>query len=266
MTATATTATSLTARAGEPRSLIGAAVPPPEVGSAPGWPVILYFHHVHPELRHYTAITPKAFDRALGGLGDRFLPLEPEGVPSVLEAGGHQEPTCLLTFDDGYSDVFDHALPIMERRGWRAIVFVSVDWVGRVAHHPVRGRLRHMTWAQLEELSRRGHVIASHGCAHVPFGQMDCAASQAEIDGAERVLQQRLPGTPDWLAYPFGDVPTCGSVRLPSLCFGSIKALVRPWNAAPHAIRRTYLPADEPQRWNRCMTEWTRAWTHSELL
>jgi peptidoglycan/xylan/chitin deacetylase (PgdA/CDA1 family) len=233
---------------------------PPEVGSTPGWPVVLYFHHVNPELRHYTSVTPAAFDRALGQLGEHFQPLEPRAVPAILAAGGHPAPSCLLTFDDGYADVFEHALPIMERRGWRAVVFVSVDLVGRVEHHPVRGPLRHMTWARLEELTRRGHIVASHGCTHVPFSHLDAATTQAEIDGARRALRGRMPGAPDWLAYPYGEPSRSGSVQLPPLCFGSIKAPPRPWDVAPHQLRRTYLPADEPQRWERCMTQWRKTW------
>jgi peptidoglycan/xylan/chitin deacetylase (PgdA/CDA1 family) len=245
------------------RSQTVAAVPPSEVGSAPGWPVVLYFHHVHPELRHYTAVTPTSFDRALGKLGEHFLPLEPRAVPSVLEIGGHPKPTCLLTFDDGYADVYDHALPIMERRGWHCVVFVSMDLIGCVEYHATRGPLRHMTWAQLEELARRGHVVASHGCGHIALNRLNPAAAQGEIDRARHVLEERLPGSPDWLAYPFGELPGPGILRLPSLCFGSIKAPARAWDAAPHEIRRTYLPADDRRRWSRCMTGWSQAWKPS---
>lgn len=216
---------------------------------------MLYFHHVRPDLRHYTSVTPSAFDRALAQVGEQFAPLSPQRVPSVRDAAGHPEPTCLLTFDDGYADVFEHALPIMERRGWRAIMFVSMDLVGQVEQHPVRGPLQHMTWDQLEELTRRGHVIASHGCAHVPYSRLDAETTQADLDNAQRVLRERLPDAPDWFAYPFGELPA-RALRLPSLCFGSIKAPARPWNTAPHEIRRTYLPADEPQQWERCVTQW----------
>ncbi|KPI04866.1 polysaccharide deacetylase [Actinobacteria bacterium OK074] len=236
------------------------ATPPPEIGSAPGWPLVLYFHHVHPDIRHYTALTPGDFDLGLARLGERFRPLEPTAVPSVVAAGGHTEPGCLLTFDDGYADVFEHALPLMEQRGWRSVVFVSVDLVGQVEQHPVRGPLRHMTWAQLAELTRRGHVVASHATTHVPLNTLaDDAAVQAEIDRAQEVLAERLPGAPDWLAYPFGELPS-GGPRLPSLCFGSVKAPARPWHTAPHEIRRTYLPAGETQRWDRCLSEWRKAW------
>lgn len=219
---------------------------------------MLYFHHVHPDLRHYTSVTPSAFDRALAQVGEQLAPLSPQVVPSVREAAGHPEPTCLLTFDDGYADVFDHALPIMERRGWRAIMFVSVDLVGQVEQHPVRGPLGHMTWDQLEELTRRGHVVASHGCAHIPYSRLLADAAQADLDNAQRVLRERLPGAPDWFAYPFGELPA-RKLRLPSLCFGSIKAPARPWDAAPHEIRRTYLPADESPRWEHCITEWRQS-------
>jgi peptidoglycan/xylan/chitin deacetylase (PgdA/CDA1 family) len=237
-------------------------ISPPEVGSSPGWPVIIYFHHVHPDLRHYTAVSPVAFDRALAQIGEQHAPLEPETLPLVKEVGGHPEPACLLTFDDGYADVFHYALPIMDRRGWRAVVFVSTDLVGKVEQHPVRGPLQHMTWEQLQELTRRGHIVASHGSAHIPYSRFELATAQLDIDNAQQILQEWLPGAPDWLAYPYGELPP-GDLRFPSLCFGSIKAAARPWNAAPHQVRRTYLPADEPERWEFCITEWRRAWAES---
>lgn len=234
----------------------------PEVGAAPGWPVVLYFHHVHPDIRHYTSVTPAAFDRALAQIGEQLQALAPEAVPAVFEASGHREPTCLLTFDDGYADVFEHALPILERRGWRAIVFVSTDLVGLVEQHPVRGPLQHMTWDQLEELTRRGHVVASHGASHIPFNKLDGEAAQADLDNAWRVLRRQLPSARDWFAYPFGELSKF-QLRLPSLCFGSIKAPARPWNVAPHEIRRTYLAADAPESWETCINDWRRSWAES---
>ncbi|MUN40935.1 polysaccharide deacetylase family protein [Actinomadura sp. NEAU-AAG5] len=237
--------------------------PPPQVGSAPGWPVVLYFHHVDPDIRHYTSVTPAAFDAALARLGERFAALAPEAVDGVLGGGGHPGPSCLVTFDDGYADVFEHALPIMERRGWRAVHFVSVDLVGTVEEHPVRGPLRHMTWDDLAELQRRGHVVASHASTHRPFSGLGAQEVRREVDRARSVLAERLPGARDWLAYPFGEPPRDPVAGLPPLCFGSVKAPALAWDAAPREIRRTYLPADEQGQWESCMTEWRRAWTPS---
>ena len=39
--------------------------PDPEAGSAPGWPLVLYFHHVHPVIDHYTNVRPDQFARGL---------------------------------------------------------------------------------------------------------------------------------------------------------------------------------------------------------
>jgi peptidoglycan/xylan/chitin deacetylase (PgdA/CDA1 family) len=223
--------------------------------------VVLYFHHVHPRLRHYTSLAPQAFDRALAQVQERLEPLPPEAVSTVLSRErGHPRPSCLLTFDDGYADVFEHALPVMERRGWRAVFFVSVALVGQVERHPIRGPLRHMTWKQLRELRRRGHVVTNHGFRHVNLKHLAADETQREIDQARAILERHMPGTPDWFAYPFGHVPASRDLRLPELCFGSVKAPARPWHVARHEIRRTYLPADEPQRWARCLTEWRRAW------
>ncbi len=230
---------------------------PATLGSAPGWPLVLYFHHVHPAIRHYTALTPAAFDRALAQLAEQFHPLAPEAVAQVKESTDGA-PRCLVTLDDGYADIFEHGLPILERHAWRALFFVTLGTVGRIEHHPARGPLRHMSWEQLEELERRGHVIASHGYRHIAYDRLAREAVQTDLDKARALLTAHFPKAPDWFAYPYGARPAA-AVRLPSLCFGTVKAPALPWDVAPHAIRRTYLSGDAPEGWQQCITEWRNA-------
>src|SRR6185503_3039819 len=41
------------------------------------------------------------------------------------------EPVAAITFDDGYSDVYEYAYPTLKRKGIPAAVFVVTDLVGR---------------------------------------------------------------------------------------------------------------------------------------
>src|SRR5262245_15321933 len=42
-----------------------------------------------------------------------------------------EKPVAAITFDDGYRDVYDQALPVLERKGIPAAMFVVTDLVGR---------------------------------------------------------------------------------------------------------------------------------------
>lgn len=234
----------------------------PEVGSEPGWPLVLYFHHVRADIDHYTVLSPAELSLALDLVGVSFRPLDPHRLGEV-GADPPAEPRCLLTFDDGYLDVWEEAVPILEAKGWRAILFVSTGLVGTVERHPVRGPLEHMSWSQLRELDAHGHLVASHGHSHRDMGGLGPAAARAEVTVARDRLAAAIGTGPVPLAYPYGnrpeDLEPLAEV-LPPLCFGSVKASPAAWSRCPRLIRRTYLPSGEPDRWPELVAGWRRQW------
>src|SRR5258705_10672808 len=69
---------------------------------------------------------------SLDEIGDRFL----NGLP-------FQEPVAAITFDDGYKDVYELALPVLERRGIPATMFLVTDLVGQSAWQ-IHDKLYHL--------------------------------------------------------------------------------------------------------------------------
>jgi len=69
---------------------------------------------------------------SLDEIGDRLL----NGLPFT-------EPVAAITFDDGYQDVYELALPILERKGIPAAMFVVTDLVGRPAWQ-IQDKLYHL--------------------------------------------------------------------------------------------------------------------------
>ena len=69
---------------------------------------------------------------SLDEIGDRLL----NGLPFT-------EPVAAITFDDGYQDVYELALPILERKGIPAAMFVVTDLVGRPAWQ-IHDKLYHL--------------------------------------------------------------------------------------------------------------------------
>src|SRR4051794_598938 len=86
-------------------------------------------------------------------------------------------PAFALTFDDGYSNVFDTALPILQEFNATATLFVTVNLVEKKVAPPWHSsdpallkeyrdhaaHFRPLDWHQLSELQRSGRVrIGSH--------------------------------------------------------------------------------------------------------
>lgn len=67
----------------------------------------------------------------LDWIGRRFRFISLDELGSWLECGGKfDKPVAAITFDDGYSDVYYNAFPLLKQKGIPAAVFVVTDLVG----------------------------------------------------------------------------------------------------------------------------------------
>jgi peptidoglycan/xylan/chitin deacetylase (PgdA/CDA1 family) len=77
-------------------------------------------------------VTPQQLDRQLAFLRRWFDPIGLEDLLAFVRRGAALPANpVLVTFDDGYRDNHDTALPILRRHGVRATFFVATDYVDR---------------------------------------------------------------------------------------------------------------------------------------
>lgn len=92
---------------------------------------ILIFHRVHeaPDSLFPEEVTAERFDRLLAALGAAFnlLPL-PEAIERLRAGTLPSRPAC-ITFDDGYRDNAEVALPILQRYGVHATFFIATGFL-----------------------------------------------------------------------------------------------------------------------------------------
>jgi len=99
--------------------------------SAPPF-LILIYHRVHPEPGPFMidAIPPDRFEGQMRHVARSYRPLPLEELVERSREGTVPKGAVAVTFDDGYADNEEHALPILRRHGIPATVFLVTGCMG----------------------------------------------------------------------------------------------------------------------------------------
>ena len=85
-------------------------------------------------------ITASTLEKHLDWLGRHFEIVPVDDLPAKMNRRTRSKPLAAVTFDDGYLDVFEHAFPILRRKGIPAAFFVVTDLI-ETEQAPVHDRL-----------------------------------------------------------------------------------------------------------------------------
>jgi peptidoglycan/xylan/chitin deacetylase (PgdA/CDA1 family) len=145
--------------------------------------------------------------RALAVAGWRALSLA-EFASRVQRGVVASSNEFLLSFDDGYASLADHAYPLLAELGFTATTFLVTDHIGRPNTWDVRytwRRLRHLDWATIEHWRARGFDCASHSASHPRLTWLSDGEAADELGRSRETLRTRLgDGAGRAVAYPFG--------------------------------------------------------------
>ena len=120
-------------------------------------------------------------------------------LSSVVDALREHRPlpagAVVLTFDDGWKDQYEEALPILKQYGFTATFFI---YTRAIDNGPA-----FMTWAAVRDLQHAGMTIGAHSRTHPELTRPGVSLVD-EIDGARSDLAHQTGVTPDLFAYPYG--------------------------------------------------------------
>ena len=138
---------------------------------------ILMYHEIsdRPDAASRLAVPPQAFARQLEYLVSHgFTTLTASALAAALAAGDLlPERAVVLTFDDGFADFHERALPLLRRYGCSATLFVTTGWIadaGRRAAGRRPGRM--LSWSQIIEAAADGIEIGAHSHRHPQLDQL----------------------------------------------------------------------------------------------
>ena len=119
------------------------------------------------------------------------------------------ENSFVLTFDDGFTGVYDFAGPLLKTLGWPATVFLVAgklgglnDWNVTTGEpmfpHPL------MNVPQLRTLSALGFSLHSHSLLHHDLTTLDASTLAHDLCASRALIADIIGQTPVHLAYPYG--------------------------------------------------------------
>ncbi len=171
---------------------------------------ILMYHKVGPRPSRVRLkgmyVEPRLFRRQMRELGAAgFTSALPD---SVLTQPQSTPPKIVLTFDDGYRNVLEHALEPMREARLTAIQFLIPDLIGQRNEWDVAQGEAPEPLMNREEIGRwlaAGHDIGAHTCTHPFLTRIPLQQARDEIIASRRKLEDLFQRQVVHFCYPFGD-------------------------------------------------------------
>lgn len=123
--------------------------------------------------------------------------------------GQFSQKRILLTFDDGYDDLYSELLPLAVEGGMKPLVFLVGDrsCTTNVWDHTRGLRQRQLlTIEQIREMHRHGVDFGSHSWSHPWLPNVSDEELRKQVNDSKRSLEDLLGCAVDSFAYPFGGV------------------------------------------------------------
>lgn len=162
---------------------------------------VLMYHKVNDHPGNSVTVPVSLFDEQMAQLRELgYRPVSLDDVRAYYLEGVPLPPKAvLITFDDGYRDNLENALPILRRYGYPAVLFAPVGYLGDsrpLPHdeHLARRGIANPTldWSDLPALEAAGVRVESHGIGHRPLADLDLDEAAREITLSKLRLEEAL--------------------------------------------------------------------------
>ncbi|WP_051332485.1 polysaccharide deacetylase family protein [Cucumibacter marinus] len=143
--------------------------------------------------------------RVIDGLG--MTPMTISGLTDAIDKGTLPDRPVAITFDDGLADFEQHALPILDRFGFPATLYVAAGYVGGTARWLSdlgEGDRPMMDWQGIAGLKHRNVEVGAHTLTHPQLDLLSPREARHEIHGGKRLIEDKTGMKVRSFAYPHG--------------------------------------------------------------
>lgn len=182
--------------------------------------IVLAYHSInekpHSDQTAPLSVHPEDFEaqiRYLLSRGYRNIRADELGLksPSSAITGKRR---FLISFDDGYKDNYDVALPILEACGCSALIFLSTNGIEnsstgeqRADQYHTEISIPYMNWDEVRIMEAKGVEFGSHTLSHAHLSCLNSDKLRQEIVHSKQLMEERLGHSVEWFCAPYGDYP-----------------------------------------------------------
>jgi peptidoglycan/xylan/chitin deacetylase (PgdA/CDA1 family) len=148
------------------------------------------------------SITPGLFRIQMEILARSATPVVP--LLDLMRSPG----SVALTFDDGYLNFFEHALPVLLEYQFPATVFVVTGYCGLQndwrsgQRRPTRLEL--MGWGEIREAAQCGIAFGAHTVHHTELTALSAEEVSQDLRDCRASLEDHIGQAVESFAYPYG--------------------------------------------------------------
>lgn len=122
-----------------------------------------------------------------------------------FHSGNVRRKSIVLTFDDGYADFLENAVPILRNHAFPATVFIVAGKVGGVSDwRSPELQKSLLNWKEIREIARMGYEIGSHGLYHRDLTSLCFKDLKMEINISKELIENSIGVPANAFSYPWG--------------------------------------------------------------
>ena len=162
------------------------------------YPRFLMYHHVgaakdredNPSLR----VSEEQFARHLQYLSERNY--ISKSVSELVKEKENLPPrTVAITFDDGYADNYENAVPLLKKHGFKATIYLAPDMKEQGMLSP----------KQIQDMAAEGVIeFGAHTMNHRNLSTLDIEEAKAEIFDSKQRVEELTGKACETFSYPYG--------------------------------------------------------------
>lgn len=163
--------------------------------------VVVLLYHAFNRGPQPLSVRATDFDEQLGWLEDNHVEIVSTSELVSFVHGELDLPAraAVITIDDGLASVYEHAWPVLRRRGVKFTLGLPTGTLEEPKNAPV------MTWAQVNEMVASGLCeLASHGHLHRSLVNLSGPKLREEIELSAELIGERTGRAPVAYFYPLG--------------------------------------------------------------
>lgn len=183
---------------------------------------VLFYHRVSDYFPTPWTIGCREFENQLDWLEQNFQLVSLEAAQQIISSGCNRQPTLAITFDDGYAENVEFALPMLIERRIPITYFVTLGNVleQRPFEHDLQlGQpLPVNSIDSIRAMVNAGIEIGAHTRNHIDLGQTsDPRVIFDEVIASGRELAQEVSQRIRYFAFPYGQSKNLNQAALQML-------------------------------------------------